>query len=92
MSMWPTHDTTRITQDLHEQYDGLPPKMVTAIASFYRGEYELIVLDDDNNDITESLDSDEVDLLWTEILSYRQGEEEDAMDMRAEMRRERDDD
>ena len=45
-----------------------------------------------NNDITESLDSDEVDLLWTEILSYRQGEEEDATEMRAEMRREWDDD
>ena len=42
--------------------------------------------------LLESLDSDEVDLLWTEILSYRQGEEEDAMDMRAEMRREWDDD
>lgn len=92
MSMWPTHDTTRITQDLHEQYDGLPPKMVTAIASFYRGEYELVVLDDDNNDITESLDSDEVDLLWTEILNYRQGEEEDARERDEEMRRERDDD
>jgi len=84
-------DQTKISFDLNGECDDLLSQVVTAIATVTREQFDLVVLDDNNEDITDSLDHSDVNAICDAVVSYRQGEEEDAMEMRAEMRREDDD-
>ena len=80
------------------EYSELPAQHVrvsaTVSPSYFDGwdVENLKVIDETGEDVTDDLLSSDFNNICVAALDYRHGEEEDAMDMRAEMRREWDDD